>query len=365
MMTTDSQSMVLAHDAFTQFGGAERVFEAAAEMWPESDIYTLAVDQRMPQLLEGHRIVSSPLQSIYDLHPKLTHLFALIPIVLRFWGPKKGHTLLSFSSSFIKALRKPAQSVHINYCHTPTRFLWVDPEHAYKEIPKPLHFLVNLYFSWMKRWDLRAAQRVDYFIANSQEVQRRIKQFYGRDSELIYPFIDTNFWKPTRPKQNYFLVAGRLQYAKGLATVIEVFNELGWELHVVGTGRFESTLKSMAKGNVRFLGRVSDEVLRDEYSGALGYVYPQFEDFGLMPLEAAGCGTATMALAKGGSLETVKAGITGELLNEVTKEYLNECLRGWDAEHYRQDDLLQHADRFNKQIFQDKLRQFVQAHGND
>ena len=234
----------LAHDAFTQFGGAERVFEAAVEVFPNSEIYTIAVDKaNMDAEVKDWNLVVSPLQFLYNIHSKLTHWFFLIPIIFKFWKPVKSKVLLSFSSSFIKAISKPKQSIHINYCHTPTRFLWIDPQHAYKEIPKFLHPIAKLYFTWMKKWDLKSASKIDKWIANSKEVQSRIKKIYGQESQVLYPFIDETFWKPTREKQNYFLIAGRLQYAKGLETVISVFNSLGWELHVVGTGRYEKNLK--------------------------------------------------------------------------------------------------------------------------
>ena len=369
MKTTN---IILAHDSFTQYGGAERVFEGAAAMWPDSKIYTLAYDSNFRSSIDERRFKISQLQFFYDLHSKLTHWFWLIPIVLKFWNPKPAAesgagVLLSFSSSFIKALRKPKDFVHINYCHTPTRFLWIDPEHAFKELPSALHSIVRLYFSWMKKWDLRMSEGVDYFIANSFEVQKRIKACYGRDSEIIYPFIDLNFWSPDpgSRKRDYFLIAGRLQYAKGLDTVIRAFNSLGFELHVVGSGRYERDLKNMADSNIKFLGRISDEELREEYRGARGYIYPQLEDFGLMPLEAAACGTATLGLAQGGSLETVIPGVTGELLPVITVESISDAVRDWDESKYETEKMRDHAAKFGKELFVEKLTKFVETHGTN
>jgi glycosyltransferase involved in cell wall biosynthesis len=350
----------LAHDSFMQYGGAERVFEGAREVFPESSIYTLVKDRKLDSVVENWNIITSPLQKIYQLYPHFTHLFALVPMVLFFWRPNTKPVLLSFSSSYIKGLKKNPDSVHINYCHTPTRFLWVDPEHALKEIPKILHLPARLYFWWLKKWDLRAARSVDHFIANSKEVQKRIKNIYNRDSKIIYPFVDVDFWKPTADKQDYFLIAGRLQYAKGLDVVISVFNELGLPLHVVGTGRYENKLRQMAKSNVKFLGKITDAELRNQYSGARAYVYPQFEDFGIMPLEAAACGTATIGLAKGGSLETIISGKTGMLLEEINQQTLTEAVNNWQADQFLQDDLIKHAQKFSKQEFQDQLRNYLE-----
>ncbi len=363
----DLQPIVLAHDAFTQYGGAERVFEATVELIPDAPVYTLVKGEDdkagVKDWTKGWRLITSPLQALYNLYPHLTHLFFLIPVVLKFWGPAKAKVLFTFSSAYIKGLRKPKGTVHINYCHTPTRFLWIDPEHAYKEIPSFLHPIAKLYFNWLKKWDLRAASQVDYFIANSKEVQQRIKTVYSRDSEIIYPFVDTEYWKPSLPKQDYFLIAGRLQYAKGLEMVIAVFNDLGWPLHVVGSGRFEQTLRSLAKDNITFLGRTNDDELRNQYSGAKGFIYPQFEDFGMMPLEAAACGTATLGLAKGGSLETIVPGVTGELLTIINEQTLKEALLNWKSEKYQQQDLLHHAQKFNKLRFQEQIISAIEQYG--
>ena len=363
MMTTKilPNQIILAHDSFTQYGGAERVFEAIHELFPESDVYTLVNAQSMDSHVKGWKLYSSPLQGIYNIYSHFTHLFALVPVVLKFWKTKPAKILMTSSSSFIKGLRKPQGSIHINYCHTPTRFLWIDPEHAFKEIPIFLHPFAKIYFAWMKKWDLRAANDVDFFIANSKEVQMRIKDVYNRDSEIIYPFVNTEFWKSTREKQDYFLIAGRLQYAKGLEIVIEVFNELGWPLHVVGTGRFEDELKNLAKENVKFLGKISDGELQDQYSGARGFIYPQFEDFGIMPLEAAACGTPTIGLAKGGSLETIIPGETGELLEVINNQTLKAALQNWDENNYSSEYLESHARRFSKEQFQHKLLAFVES----
>lgn len=359
MKTTNE--VVIAHDAFTQYGGAERVFEAIHELYPSSPIFTLAKDSRMNVFIDGWNIVTSPLQFMYNVYPKFQHFFPFIPVVLAVWKPIHAKILISASSSFIKGLYKPEGSVHVNYCHTPTRFLWVDPEHAYKEIPRFLHVFARWYFQWLKRWDLRVANKVDFFIANSVEVQKRIKQFYNRESEIITPFVDTQFWKPTTAKKDYFLIAGRLQYAKGLDIVVKTFNEMKLPLHVVGSGRYEHELKAMAGNNITFLGRLSDEQLRDEYSSALGFIYPQFEDFGIMPLEAAACGTPTIGLAKGGSLETIIPGKTGELIQDITIETLVDVVSGWEPQTYEQDTLVMHANRFSKEEFKRKFSNFIKT----
>lgn len=353
-------NIVLAHDSYTQYGGAERVMEALHELYPASPVMTLVADKKMKQHMLGWDVRTSPLQWLYEKYPHFQHLFPFIPIALRFFYiTDHADILLSSSSSFIKGIPKPAGSKHVNYCHTPTRFLWVDPEHAYREIPKILHVPAKFYMRWLRNWDYRKAQSVDYFIANSEEVKKRIAKYYGRESEVIQPFVDTEFWKPVSQKQNYFLVAGRLQYAKGIDTVIQVCNDLKLPLHVVGTGRYESHLRSIAGPTVVFLGKITDEQLRIEYSGARAFIYPQLEDFGIMPLEAAACGTATIGLNRGGTLETVVRGETGELIETMSSEALTSTLQIWNEAKYNESKLIAQARNFSKEIFQKKIREFI------
>jgi glycosyltransferase involved in cell wall biosynthesis len=207
--------ITLAHDSFTQQGGAERVAFAFHEMYPEAPFLTIVVDAKMKSLVSGWDIKTSALQPLYDMHPKFQHWLALIPWAVDNLAVPSCDVLLSSSSFFIKGLRKPAGSIHINYCHTPTRFLWIDSEYVKQEVPAAIRPFVRWFLKMLRKGDLRAAKNVDYFIANSKEVQRRIKEIYKKDSEIIYPFIDEYFWKPTKPKGDYFLVAGRLQPHKG------------------------------------------------------------------------------------------------------------------------------------------------------
>jgi glycosyltransferase involved in cell wall biosynthesis len=379
-----SINIVLAHDSFTQLGGAEKVMDAIHDVFPDAPVYTTVLDKKYTDTYHGWDIRTSWLQNIYNLYPNFKQLLPLIPWAVSSISVRENAgVLLSSSAAFIKGIKKPNHSVHINYCHTPTRFLWSDRNYVTQEVPFLLRPFAKLFLGWMIKWDSRAAKRVDYFIANSKEVQTRIKKYYNRDSVVIYPGIDTNFWHPVQfsplsiggvpasgggggIKKDYFLIAGRLQPHKQNDLIIEVFNDLNIPLHVVGSGRQLDYLKSLAKPNITFLGRVSNEVLREEYTGARGLLYPQLEDFGLMPLEAAGCGTATIALGQGGSLETVIPGITGELFNpgdkEKIKQEIKQIILNWDPEKYKINTLRQHAENFSKEKFKQEILKIVVPH---
>src|ERR1051326_3714298 len=279
--------IALAHDSFTQLGGAEKVLEDLHQVFPDAPIFTLVFDNKFKSKYQNWDIRISWLQGLYNFLPKLQYLFPLIPSAVSSLNFSGYDVVISSSSSWIKNISVSKNCVHINYCHTPTRFLWSDAEYVNQEVPAALKWLIKPFLAWMRKWDYRGAQRVNYFIANSLEVQKRIKEYYGRDSEVIYPGVDTNFWKPTTAKQDYFLIVGRLQAHKKNDLIVELFNELGLPLHIAGIGRQENYLRSIAKNNIKFLGRISDEQLRDEYSGAKAVIFPQVEDFGLVPIEAA------------------------------------------------------------------------------
>jgi glycosyltransferase involved in cell wall biosynthesis len=356
------KQVILAHDSFTQFGGAERVANAFHQVYPDSPMYTLAVDPKISQSYPDINFKTSLIQYLYNFVPKLQLWFAAVPVAIRFLKIEPAKVVLSSSSAYMKGLRKPKGSIHINYCHTPTRFLWNDYIYAENEIIKPLRWLARLYFAWLRRWDLKAANAVDHFIANSKEVQTRIKTFYNRESIVIYPFVDTNYWKPSSPKQDYYLIAGRVTPYKGYDTIVKIFNELGLPLHLVGDGRYLSYLKSIAKSNITFYGKVTDEELRNQYSAAKAFIYPQIEDFGLMPLEASSCGTPTIALAKAGSLETVDHGVSGFLIDEFNTKTFSEALEKMKELNFTTEAMQAHAQKFSKQRFLYEIKAYVDNH---
>ncbi len=358
--------IALAHDSFTQFGGAERVIEAFHEMYPEAPVFTLAINRRLKEKYKSWDIRTSWLQVFYNFIPKLQYFLPLIPLAVSSLDFSGYDLVLSSSSSFIKNVKLPKNCIHINYCHTPTRFLWSDEKYVNQEVPKVLRWLVRPMLSLMKKWDYNGAQRVNQFIANSQEVQGRIQRYYQRTSTVVYPFVDTEFWKPIKQKSDYFLIVGRLQAHKKNDLIVEIFSALGgsasggndskFNLHVVGTGRQEEYLKFIAEPNIKFLGQLDDYQLREEYSGAKAVIYPQIEDFGLVPLEAAACNTPTLAYCQGGALETIIPGITGEFFESYDKEKIQQIILNWKPEKYRTEALQLQVEKFGKEKFKEKIK---------
>ena len=360
-------NVVLAHDSFTQLGGAERVFLELANLYPDAPIYVLVADKEIvDQLPESVRVRvrTTPLQFLYKLYHTFQHLLPFIPAALAVTRIPNCDVLISSSSAFAKGFKKPKGARHINYCHTPTRFLWSDREYIEQEVPFIVRWPAKLFLWWFKRWDLLAAKNVDVFLANSAETQARIKKYYGRDSQVVYPFVDMEFWKQhsdkkQETKNKYFLIAGRLHAHKHNDLVVEACTELGLRLHVVGAGRDEAHLKSIAGPTITLLGRVSDEQLRREFAYAEAYIYPQLEDFGLMPIEAAAAGTPTIGINEGGSRETIVPGTTGDWFTRGNKEELKALLQKWDKSRYSREELQKHAEKFSKELFSETVKAAV------
>ena len=382
--------IALAHDSFTQMGGAERVVDALHELFPDAPVFTLVFDPKFNQKYKGWDIQTSRLQALYLALGKLQYLLPLIPWGVDSLNLELYDIVISSSSSWIKNIRVPKNCIHINYCHTPTRFLWSDSDYLKQEVAWWQRPFVKLILRRMKDWDLKGSRRVTKFLANSKEVQSRIKKYYNRDSEVVYPFVDMEFWTPAiynrhreesgalagrrgdlskekiasdalamTNSRGYFLLAGRLQPYKKLDLIIEIFNELNLPLHVVGTGRHEQYLKSVAKPNIKFFGRVSDEQLREQYQGAKALIFPQIEDLGLMPLEAAACGTPTLAYGQGGALETIIAGQTGEFFSDYNKEKIKQIILSWNSEKYTSDALRSQSEKFSKEKFKESILKVI------
>ena len=217
---------------------------------------------------------------------------------------------------------------HISYCMTPTRFLWDDSHKYLDEFQKPglIKKFTPFFLNYLRIWDQEASSRVDQFVANSNFIKERIRKYYQRDSLVVHPPVDTTKFKVTDQVDDYFLMVGRMVPYKRFDLAISVFNELGWPLKIIGDGPQKSHLQKIAKKNIKFLGLISDYKLPSFYSRARAVIFPQEEDFGIVPVEAMASGRPVIAFRAGGVLETVKDGESGVFFDEQTIESINECV---------------------------------------
>ena len=356
--------IALVHDYLNQAGGAERVVEYLHEAFPHAPLYTSIYDKkRMPEIFRSMHIHTSFMQNLPGVMNHFKKYLAFYPLAFESFDLSKFDVILSSSSAWGKGIKKEKRQKLICYCHSPMRFVWMHEDYMEKdEHGRLVKLLIPPVIRWLKKWDIATSENVDNFIANSKVTQKRIHMFYGKNSTVIHPPVDTAFFKPYNGcVKDYFLVVSRLNPYKHVDLVVEAFNELGLPLHVVGTGPDENRLKKMAKHNIRFLGKILDEELVKQYSHCRAFILPGEEDFGLTPVEAQACGRPVIAYMAGGALESVIEGETGLFFEHQGKHSLIEALKKFDKMSFDSGKIRENALRFDKEIFKANIKEFVSA----
>jgi glycosyltransferase involved in cell wall biosynthesis len=349
--------LTLTHDFLQQYGGAERILKIFQEIFPRSEIYTLIHDKKKLKMFKN--VKTSKAQFLPFSKTKHHFYLPLYPLII---SSKKIEADLVLSSSYawVKSLRTTGK--HICYCHSTLRFAHHEKDSYLKKQNKLVQTLLGPLIYLIRKWDEKTSKNTDIFIANSQNTRKRIKQYYNKDAEVIYPPVDTKIFKPNKEnKSNYYLIVARLVLPyKQVDLAVKAFNKLGLKLKVVGSGRDEKYLKKIAKSNVEFLGEISnDNKLAKLYQNCKALIFPSNDDLGMTPLEAQSCGKPVIAYGKGGALETVIPGKTGIFFKKQTPESLINAVKRFENMKFNQNDCRNNALRFDKEIFKKKIKKFV------
>jgi len=355
--------VALVHDYLNQYGGAERVLEAFCEIWPEAPIFTLIYDKaRTGAAFEGRKIKTSFLQKVPFVKAHHRPFLMLMPLAIEQFDLSKYDLVLSNSASFAKGVITRPKTLHICYCHTPTRYVW-DDSHKYVEefnYPKLIKKFIPPFLNYLRLWDEAASSRPDKYIANSCFVSQRIKKYYQQAAEVIYPPVKTkNFYLSQKPG-DYFLIVSRFLPYKKIDLAISAFNELGWPLKIIGDGPERRKLKKMARSNIEFLGLVGEKDLVEYYVRSRALIFPQEEDFGISAVEAMSAGRPVIAYRGGGALEIIKEGETGLFFEEQTVKSLLDALKNFQDEQFDGQYIQTYAWQFDKEIFKNKIKEFVE-----
>jgi glycosyltransferase involved in cell wall biosynthesis len=277
----------------------------------------------------------------------------LTPLAFESFNLSGYNVVISVSSAEAKGIITGPKIFHLNYCLTPTRYLWGEHAHVWLVVT-----------NYLRRWDLVASQRPDEIVSISQTVRERVKKYYQRESEVIYPPVDTDKFEIRNSKfeinSNYFLVVSRLVRYKRIDVAIRAFNKLGWPLKIIGVGWETRYLKRMAEKNIEFLGELTDEELLGYYQKCRAVVFPGEEDFGLVPLEAQACGKPVIAYRGGGATETVIEGVTGEFFGGQTWQSLAVKLQSCKAVRFNKENCRKNALRFSKERFKKEFKKRVE-----
>ncbi len=360
--------VALVHDFLVKLGGAERVLKVLFEMYPKADIFTLFYDEKaVGDVFPKESVKTSWLQKLPKFLRKryrfFTHKF---PSAVENFDLESYDLVISSSTAFSHGIITTLKTKHICYCHSPMRYAW-DWAGEYRvenEIKGIKKFLYAPLVKYLREWDFVACDRPDMYVANSENVQRRIKKYYKMDSEVIYPPVDIERFRVTEGNQDYFLVVSTLTPYKKIDLAVQMFNKIGRKLVIIGDGPHREYLERIAGDNIEFLGFKSDDVVKEYMQNCRGFIFPGEEDFGIAPVEAMACGKPVLGYYRGGLSESVVPGKTGEFFYEPTVESMEDGLARlmYNEQFYKPHSIRRHASQFSREEFEKKMKRAV-SHG--
>jgi len=347
----------IVHYWFLNMRGGEKVVEALCRLLPEADIFTLFYEPaRVSETIRRHRVRASFLQPFRKAYRSL---LPFMPMALESFDLREYDLIVSSESGPAKGVITSSTARHVCYCHTPMRYLW-DLYPAYRNEWTRASWkraLMAPFANYLRLWDYASAARVDEFIANSENVRRRIRKTYRRESQVIWPPVAVETFY-SKPSEDYYLIVSELVPYKRVDAAVDAFNQNGRKLRVVGGGPEYKALRRSAASNIEFCGRVSDTDLRDLYARCRAFLMPGEEDFGITAVEALASGKPVIALARGGAVEIVPE--FGGLLYDDPAGLLQAIERWDDLEHGLDPRLLQdYAARFSETEFQSQMKRIL------
>jgi glycosyltransferase involved in cell wall biosynthesis len=365
-----SLRVALIHDWLTGMRGGEKCLEVLCQRFPQSHLYTLIHSKgSVSREIESHPIHPSWLQRLPNVERYYRFTLPLMPFAAR-WPILPCDVVVSFSHAVAKAAQPPSGVPHLSYCFTPMRYAWHMRESYFSDRVRGLKArMVDQLLASIREWDRRTASRVTHFIAISKTIQQRIQESYNRDSVVIYPPVDVDFYNPDTsiPREDYYLVLSAFAPYKRLDLAIEACNRLKKRLIVIGSGQDAARLKSLAGPTVEFQGWRPNDELRNHLRRCRALLFPGEEDFGIVPVEANACGTPVIAFARGGATETIiplgQPNATGAWFDEQTVESLIATMLQFETERDHLDPTAarQQSLRFSRSRYEQELLDYITA----
>ncbi len=353
--------VALVYDRINKWGGAERVLLALHKLFPDAPIYTSVYHKESAKWAKEFEVKTSFLQIAPFLRKHNDLLAILMPVAFESFSFDEYDLVISVTSESAKGIITKPGTVHICYCLTPTRYLWSGYEEYFRSSFAKL--ISTPAVNYLKKWEMHGSARPDHYVAISTEVKNRIKKYYGRDAEILFPPV---FIKKSKKRkkidENYFLLVSRLSrfsYYKKVDLAVETFNKTNLILKIVGSGSLLGSMKKRAKGNIEFVGHISDDELGDYYENSRALIFPGLEDFGLVMAEAQSYGAPVIAYKAGGALDIVKEGKTGEFFKDQNPDSLMLALKKFNKSIYNKADIIENSERFSYNTFKSGIEKLL------
>jgi glycosyltransferase involved in cell wall biosynthesis len=353
--------VALVHDFLLDVRGAERVFVELCAMWPEADIYTAVYDEAGTEGRFAHRTVHSSF--LQRLHPSARTFRALLPLypaAIESFDLSEYDLVVSSSSAWAHAVLCDERSVHVSYCHNPFRYAWNDRDRTLARRRDPLtRALLRGAFRRWRQWDWIAAQRTDRYVANSGTTRDRIRAYFGREADIVYPPVETGRFVPG-PVRDYYVILSELMPHKQIEVAIAAFNRLRLPLIVVGDGPEARRLRRVADGMIQFTGRLPDTAVAQILQGARALIMTSVEEFGMVAVESQAAGRPVIARKAGGALETIVDGVTGCFWSGGPRDLARAILR-FNDDAIDPQACVNNAARFDTEGFRAGIRAQIEA----
>lgn len=357
---TTELKTALAHDWLNGMRGGERVLEVICDMFPEAPVFTLFHEpSKISDTIEKHKITASWLNNLPFARQNHRLFLPLFPVAIKSLRFPDAQVIISTSHCAAKAVIPPPGAKHLCYCFTPMRYAWGFYNEYFGSNPLKKAVIKPL-LSGMRAWDRKTCTRVDRFVTLSHYVKNRIKQFYNRDADVVYPPVATLKWTPAASGKTVFqgkelgdfdLIVSALVPYKRLDLAVEAYNRLGYPLKIVGTGPLLEKLRLMAKPNITFTGWLDDNDILTLYRTCRALIFPGEEDFGIVPVEAQACGRPVVAFNRGGATETVVDGVSGIFFSEQTENSLIAAIEKTSAREWDISAIRKNAEKFSEANF--------------
>jgi glycosyltransferase involved in cell wall biosynthesis len=361
-----SLKVALIHDWFTEPGGAEKVIERIIKLYPQCEVFSIVdfLEPKHRNFLDGKFVNTSFIQNLPFAKTKYRNYLPLMPIAIEQFDLSKFELIISSSSCVAKGVITGPEQIHISYCHSPVRYAWDLQNQYLKEsnLDKGLKSIfAKLILHKIRNWDVRSSNGVDYFIANSGFIKKRIQKVYRREATVIYPNVNVDEFELCEDKEDFYLTASRMVPYKKIPLIAESFSKMpGKKLIIIGDGPDMAKVKAFAAPNIEIMGYQKFSVLKEKMQKAKAFIFAAQEDFGIVPVEAQACGTPVIAFGKGGALETVVNKKTGIYFKNQTCESIIAAVQNFESSVLLEPLLIrEHALNFSEQRFDLELLTFV------